>query len=159
MSERINLLKQRLANSRAFVDAVLNQVGDRWETQVYADGAAWNVRQVVIHLLNAESGMFAAAQRIAEGGEGVPADFDLDRYNKRSVEKRSDLTPDSARAGLAESRAALLAWMDTLTHEQLEKVGRHASLNMFTVEQFIKIISSHEREHAQDIARVLGITV
>jgi hypothetical protein len=159
MSERKQVLKDKLFASRARLNAVLDQVGERWESQVYSDGAAWNVRQLVIHLLNSETGMMSQAKSIAEGGEGVPADFDLERYNRRSVEKKAEVTAQEARDGLTAARADLLGWLDGVDEEKLDNKGRHASLNIFSVEQFVRIIASHEREHTNDIARVLEIQV
>jgi hypothetical protein len=39
----------------------------------------------------------------------------------------------------------------------LQRQGRHASLQVFSVAQYLKIMALHERTHAQDIARVLSI--
>jgi len=40
MSERIERIKQNLAQARDYWNSVLDQVGDRWDTPVYSDGAA-----------------------------------------------------------------------------------------------------------------------
>lgn len=159
MSERKEILREKLRNSRERLNKILDQVDDRWETQVYEDGAQWNVRQLVAHLKDAEAGMTLQAKSIAEGGEGVPADFDIERYNRRSAEKNAEFSGADARAALASSRAALLLWLDEVDDAKLDNKGRHASLNIFTVEQFVRIIASHERDHANDIARVLDITL
>jgi hypothetical protein len=50
MSQRIESLRQELSEARQYLDSVLDQVGDRWETRVYSDGAQWNVHQLLIHL-------------------------------------------------------------------------------------------------------------
>ncbi|MDX2161335.1 MAG: DinB family protein [bacterium] len=151
-------VRAALEESRAHLNRILDQVGDRWATQVYSDGAQWNVGQIVTHLAISEGGMFKTAQGIAAGSEGVPADFDIDRYNRRSVEKRADTPPESAREELAAIRAELLAWAGTLTDEQWAAKGRHATLNVYSVRQFLKIMAIHEKQHADDIAAALGIT-
>ncbi len=56
-----------------------------------------------------DKGLTNQAIGAAEGRETVPADFDLERYNRRSVEKNAAMTPDEARASLENSRAELLA--------------------------------------------------
>jgi len=150
-------IREELAESRARLNQVLNAVGDQWDTQVYSDGAQWNVRQLVTHLSISEAGMFSTAKKITQGGEGVPADFDLERYNRRSVEKNAEQTPQQARAALDQSRLEMLAWMCDLTDEQLALKGRHASLQIFAVEDFLRTIASHEKTHADDIARALSI--
>lgn len=158
MSARTDLLKSRLENSRAFVNRVLDQVGDRWDTQVYEDGPGWNVRQIVVHVADSETGLMRTAKAIVAGENPVPPDFDIDRYNARKTEKTADTTVEQARASMAESHAALLAWIDTLTDEDLVKEGRHPTLLIFSVEKFIKIMSAHQRDHLTDVARKLNIT-
>ena len=160
MSERIQRIKAELAASRQYLNRVLDQVGDRWNTQVYSDGAAWTVGQLAVHLAISDRGQTNVVQGIAEGREVVPADFDLERYNQRSVEKRADMTPEQARREMAASREQLNAWLDTLDESALEKEGRHASLRILSVEHLLlEMMALHERDHAGDIARVLGIDV
>lgn len=154
--ERIEGLKQRLDASRQALNTVLDAVNERWEVPVYSDGAAWNVRELLIHLSIAEAGVFTNIQRIINGEPGVPDDFDIDRYNQRSVEKRADTSPEDARTSLAESRQQLLSWLDTLSDPAvLVKSGRHPAGQIFTIEEMIKIIALHERDHAKDIAHAL----
>lgn len=158
MSERIEKIKEHLASTRHYLSQVFDQVGDRWETPLYHDGAQWTIRQLAIHLSLADKGMGRQIMGIAEGGEGAPADFDLERYNKTSVEKRADKTIEEVRQDLAANRAELLAWLDSVKDESvLEKIGRHGSLAMLSIAQFLQLIADHEATHAKDIAQVLNI--
>ena len=137
----------------------LDQVGDRWDAPVYADGLAWNVRQVVVHLADAERGHYSQASNIAEGKDIIPADFDIQRYNKRTTEKTADKTPEQAREELNAHRAQLLTWLDSVEDTKLDREGRHASLRILSVEAILRHLASHERTHAQEIADALGIRV
>jgi hypothetical protein len=159
MSERIDYLMARLDKTRALLDSVLDQVGGQVEAQVYSDGLGWTVRQLAIHLADAERGQHNVAVNIADGRDIVPPDFDIERYNRRITEKLDDKTFEQARQELAESRHKLKEWLRTLSDEQLDRAGRHASQHILTVEQFVKVIGNHERDHANDIARALGIAV
>jgi hypothetical protein len=159
MSERIQQLKDELASSRAYLNQIFDRVGDRWNTQVYSDGAAWTVLQLGIHLAISDKAQTNVVIGIAEGREVVPADFDLERYNKRSVEKRAEMTTEEIRTEMAAAREQLNAWLDTLDDAALTKQGRHASLRILTIEEFLGVIANHERTHANDIARALGIQV
>jgi hypothetical protein len=160
MSERIQHVKNELAASRKHLDHVLDQVGDRWDTQVYSDGAAWTVRQLLTHVAISDKGQANVVAAIAEGRDIVPPDFDLNRYNQRSVEKRADLTVEQAREEMAASRQQLYTWLDTIDESTLDKQGRHASLQILSIEQIlVGMLAAHERNHADDIARVLGIDV
>lgn len=159
LDERITAIRQNLDASRAELLHVLDQVDGRWDHQVYSDGAAWNVGQLLIHLGVSEKGMLGQAQGIAKGEEGVPADFDIERYNRRSVEKRADLSPEDSREVLLQIRKALLEWLASIEDESiLDAEGRHASLRILSVESILMTIGNHERQHTQDIATALGIS-
>lgn len=159
MSERIDAIKQTLAESRRYLDSVLDAVGDRWEQQVYSDGLQWTVRQLVNHLVDADKGHNRMAMMIAEGQEAIPEDFDVERYNKSVTRKMADKPASQARDELLDSRQQLMAWLEELGEAKLDRKGRHASLHIMTVEQILQTQAIHERGHAEDIAQVLGIQV
>jgi hypothetical protein len=152
--------KNMLYTSRQYLYAVLDAVGDRWQTPVYSDGAQWNVHQLLIHLVVAHQGLFRQLVRISNNEEAIPADFDVNRYNKRSVEKKAELTVTEARADLDASQKELLAWLDNLEDLScLDNVGRTALHDFLSGWQLLQRIADHERQHATDIARVLNISV
>ncbi len=160
MTERIDTLKAKLSEARDLLNRVLDAVGDRWETPVYSDGLQWNVRQLVVHLADADRGNSRQAQGIAAGMEVIPADFDIERYNRRVTEKNADKSVAQAREALAASRAELLAWLDGLSDEAvLDQEGRHASLEIMSVANILRLMALHEKGHALDIARTLDIAV
>jgi hypothetical protein len=155
----IQTLKLELAAARRHLDRVLDQVGDRWDTQIYSDKAAWTAGQLVTHLAISDQGQSNTVKAVARGEELIPADFDLDRYNKRSVEKRAEMTPAEARKMLDDTRADFNDWLDHQDEATLDLTGRHGSLNVYSVAEFLQVMAGHERTHADDIARVLAITV
>jgi uncharacterized damage-inducible protein DinB len=136
------------------LNAVLDAVGDRWETQVFSDG--WTVHQLAIHLALGDRGLIHQVKGIAEGREVIPADFDLDRYNRRSVEKRADMTIAEVRQALDAQRADLLTWLDGIDDAALDVRGRHSSLKIMSVSEILTQMVNHERLHTGDIARVLA---
>lgn len=159
MTERTEFLRKRLLSAQADMEAVFGQIEDRWEAQVYADGAQWNARQVAIHLAVSEVGLFGQMKSILEtGASTVPDDFDVDRYNKRSVEKRDGLTAAEALAEQAAGRAALLAWLDSLTDADLEVKGRHPVIGIIPMDMYIRVIARHQKDHTADVARALGLS-
>ncbi|PJF40884.1 MAG: hypothetical protein CUN55_12245 [Phototrophicales bacterium] len=158
LTTRIQAIKDNLNQSQQYLNTILEQVDNRWETPVYSDGAAWNVRQLLIHLSVADKGMLGQIQRIVAGEEGVPEDFDLERYNRRSVEKRETMTVEEARAAIENAHQEILQWLDNIEDESvLDLEGRHGSLNIMTIEQILIIIGNHKRDHAKDIAKALNI--
>lgn len=159
MTTKTDLLQQ-LAESRAYVDAVLDRVGNRWGWRVYGDDSAWNARDVLIHIATADEGQTKTVMAIAQGENPIPADFDVNRYNRRMQEKRAEMTVEQARELMRENRAKLNTWIENaLTDAMLAKVGRHATLQEMTIEQFLQTIATHERNHASDIAYSLKIDI
>lgn len=159
MSERRELLQAKLRETRSQLNTVLDQVGDRAETQVYSDGLAWTVRQVVAHLADAEKGHYNQLTNIAEGRDIIPPDFDIERYNKRVTEKTAEKTIEQSRADLEAIRAQLVDWLNTVDDEKLDRTGRHASLKIMSVHEILKLLYRHERLHTTDIANALGIQI
>ncbi|MBI5666764.1 MAG: DinB family protein [Chloroflexi bacterium] len=157
MTARIDVIKRQLAEARQYLNNVLDQVGDRWDAQVYAEGAAWTVRQLLVHLMITDKGHNNMMMAIARGENTIPDDFDLERFNRRSVEKRAEVTPEEARAALAQTAAERDAWLDTIDDDTLLKQGRHGSMRVLSIEQILGVVADHDRNHANDIARVLGI--
>lgn len=158
-SERIEKIKQKLAEARQYLDAVLDAAEAHQDVTVFSDGQGWTVRNLAVHLADADRGNARQVMGIAAGQEVIPPDFDLDRYNRRAIEKRAEMTYAEARASLAASRAELLAWLDTLDDTALDAEGRHASLNIMSVEKILGVMAWHERTHADDIARAAGLEV
>ncbi|MCA0456493.1 MAG: DinB family protein [Chloroflexi bacterium] len=150
-------LKAKLEQSRQHLNHVLDLVGDRWDTQVYTEGAAWTVRQLAVHLMISDKGQTSTVMGIARGEDPIPADFDLERYNRRSVEKRADTPLGDIRASLAASYAEREAWLNTLDEAALDNRGRHGSGQILSVAEILRVMADHEEAHANDIARLLKI--
>ena len=157
MSDRRTAIQDELNETRAYLESILDQVEDRWETPVYSDGLEWTIRQIVTHLADAEKGHWLQAKNIAEGKDIIPEDFDLERYNRRQTEKSAERTVESAHHDLETHRQGLLDWLFTITDEALDAKGRHATLRIMSVEEILLHLANHERTHAEDIARALDI--
>ncbi len=159
MTDRKQAIREQLAATRAPLMALaerLNAAGPAaWETRVQGDDGRWTARQVFAHLSASEAGQLKTLQGIADGGEGVPAGFDLDRWNNRTVEKQADRSGPDLVAALQASRRDLLATLDALTPEQLDRAGRHGRGDTVTVESIFYRIGEHEQEHVNLMERVL----
>lgn len=152
-------IKAKLDEARDEMNRVLDQVGDRWEQQVYSDGLAWTVRQVLVHVADADQGHNRQAMGYAEGQQVIPPDFDVQRYNTRTTEKLITKTVEEARREMSQSRQALLEWLDSVDDDKLNREGLHASGSVMTVRNMLRIQALHEQAHARDIAAALGIHV
>lgn len=154
--ERKEAIKAKLTAAREELLAALSGLTeDQWAARGYAEGSEWAVADVLRHVADSERGMTALMAQIKGGGEGVPADFDLGRWNRRVVEKLSDKSPQEVLAGMAANRAALLAFIDSLEEVDWHKKGRHASLRIMTIEEVCHLIADHERQHLAGIMEAL----
>lgn len=159
MSEKVAAYLHKLVEARAFLEHVLDQVGSRWETPVYSEGANWTVRQIAIHLAVSDKGHNNMMAAIAQGENTIPEDFDLERFNRRSVEKRAEMSPDEVRQSLRATAAERIAWLDMHDDTVLEKKGRHGSMQILSIAEILDVIAGHDRTHARDIAEALEISI
>lgn len=132
-----------------------------WQRPVYGHEQGWTVRDTLAHMVSAGRGLLQAAQLIADGALKMPADFDLDRWNQRQVEKQADRTPADLLDDLAAVTQNTLAYLDRLSAGEdaaaiLARRGRHAVFGDTTVEFILRRTYRHEREHAQDIRAALS---
>jgi hypothetical protein len=155
--DRKEAIKNELEGTRAEWNMLLGGLtADQWSTLAYSEGSEWKVADILRHVADSERGMTALIVRIQSGGEGVPPDFDLHRWNRRAVEKLADKGPEELLAGMQESRAALLDVIETLQDEDWDKKGRHASLRIMTIEEVCRLIASHEAAHLAVIKEALA---
>jgi hypothetical protein len=111
---------------------------------------------VLSHVAVSESGQLVVIQRVLAGEGGVGADFDLNRYNRRSVQKQAERSVDDLLAGIARDHAHVLSALEAVSEADLDKTGRHARGDTLTIEQFFGRITEHRRQHAEELARNLG---
>jgi uncharacterized damage-inducible protein DinB len=157
VSARKEKLKKKLSEARAYLNNILDQVGDRWEMQVHSQEGGWTVRQLVNHIATADRGHNNMVMNAAEGINIVPEDFDLEWYNRRTTEETTDKPAKLSREEMAQQRAELLEWLETVDEEKLDREGRHATLRLMSVENLMRIMAIHERDHANEIARALDV--
>lgn len=156
MSERTEKYAQRLASARTRLIDALEKAQPYADAQLYSDGAQWTIRQLAIHVMIADAGVTNIIKQIAIGENPVPADYDVNRYNARSVEKNAGVTIPQALAGMEQSRAHLIAWLSDLDDTVLDKVGRHPLLQDLSLAQFLNVMALHENGHADDVEAFLN---
>lgn len=152
MSDKKSEIIEKLNSVRATTKSVVAGLSEaQWAQALYAEDAHWTVLDLLRHAVNAEPGMIAWMKQVQAGGEGVPADFDLNRWNDRIVQKNQGKTAVDLLADMETNRASLLAFMDTIQEEDWGKVGRHASMLMLSIEQVCHVIADHEAGHVEEI--------
>lgn len=130
---------------------------EQWAMTVFSsEGGNWTAADVLRHVADSEPGMLGTMQRIRAGGEGVPANFDLSRWNASRIAKTRNKTPVELLEEMAANREALLAFLDEITDEDLDKKGRHASLRIMSIEEILHQLADHEETHIQEIQAAIG---
>ncbi|MCC7361687.1 MAG: maleylpyruvate isomerase N-terminal domain-containing protein [Anaerolineales bacterium] len=152
-------LRQTMETDHAACLAILSRVRDeQWATPVPSEeGAQWTARDVLAHMAGAEAGQLGQIQRAVAGGVTVPEDFDVNRYNRRAVQKAAGVSVADHLTTIERDYRAVLAELDKVTDSDLDKTGRHARGDTLTVEQFFRRITEHRRQHAEALAQVLGL--
>ena len=157
MDAKKERIKDELADARNELLAVLEGLPElAWDTPVYSEGETWTVADILRHLTAAERDMTLLVERIRQGSGGVPADFDLDRWNARTIEKAETMSPADLQAEMLENRSHLVEVIDSIRPEEWDIQGRHGSLRIMTVEEILHLIADHERRHTADIGSAIS---
>jgi uncharacterized damage-inducible protein DinB len=154
---RLDAIVQALESAHKQLLATLAKLSaDDWSLEIQENDQRWTVKQVLLHLVDAQRGMTVQMRAFQAGKEVIPPDFDLNRWNKRNVEKNADKTSEELLTTLNAGHEDVIALVKTLTAEDLDKIGRHSSLAMLSIEQLGHLIASHEATHAEEIGLRLG---
>jgi hypothetical protein len=158
MSSRKDAIRQTVLADHTAGWAILTSLTpEQWTMPVPSDeGAQWLARDVLIHLAVSEPGQLGQIQRCLKGEVTVPDDFDLNRFNRRSVQKNADKSVADLLKEIEAGHALVLAELDKVSEDDLDKKGRHARGDVITVEQFFIRITEHRRQHAEEIQKSVG---
>ena len=144
-----------VADGKKTVDFLQKIPEERWDRQIYEDGAEWTVRQIGMHLVEAEKSLPGLISNVLAGGEGVPKDFDLDRYNESKVRKMGNLTRDEIISQFSELRSETVKMVGNLKEKDLEVTGRHPFAGETTIREMLRLMMINVNVHIRDIRRVL----
>jgi hypothetical protein len=150
-------IRDKLINTRQNLLSLVQGLDeDGWQTAVFSEETSWTVRDLLYHLADSERSMTRLMMQIREGGEGVPADFDLNRWNARVAKRSKDRTPATLLGDMAENQAQLLQFVDSLEEADWAKQGRHGSLHIMSIEEICHLIADHERTHTEHMRQALA---
>lgn len=155
IEERKSRLRKKLDTARRELLDVLAQVQPDDEARS-TENPAWTVHDLVVHLAVAEVGLQGTVKRFL-AGTVLPVDFDLNTWNERMVKRAQNRPLADLLTGLETSRAQTFELIDALTAAELDVEGVHPAGIDTTVEGIFKIMAYHERLHAAEIARAMGL--
>lgn len=128
---------------------------ETWSLKLYSEGQHWTVRQMFVHLVQAEQAILRLMRAILNGGEGSPQDFRLDEYNERKVQEIEALALEELLARFGTYRDETIRWVETLSVEDLSLEGRHPFLGIAPLEEMIKLMYRHTQLHQRDVRRLM----
>lgn len=158
MSQRKDSIREHMTQAHVDTWPFLSSLAPSdLETRVYAAQAeGWTVRQVLAHLADAERGLLGQARRVAEGKDGVPADFDRERWNRGAVRRKANVEVPALLHEIQDAHEQGLEFLRDLPEKDLDLSGRSSMGIVLTVEGLLRRIGDHRREHVADIHRALG---
>jgi hypothetical protein len=151
-------IKTKLTEAREGLLLLVAPYGEKeWAIAIYSEDQVWTASDILRHLTSAESSMTRLIELIRDGGDGVPADFDLQRWNARGIQKAGQKLPQDLMAEMSLNRDHLFNVIDSLQDDDWSKSGRHGSLRIMTIEEILNLIGDHENRHTQDIHKAVTI--
>ena len=151
-------IKTQLDKSMTEFENVMSSLKDKdLDVQINPGENGWTVIEILRHIQNSENGMTNNLKSIIQGGDGVPLDFDLMKYNSSANEKMKSVTLDDITKNMMTYRENTLNLLKTVKDEDWGKEGRHPSQDLFTVEKIFEIIWSHPIDHLKGIKGKFGI--
>lgn len=156
MTNTAEVLKKQFSEVGEKATSFIQQLsGDQMDRKVYEDGAEWTVREVCLHIVEVEGSVMRLIENILAGGEGVPKDFDLDRYNESKVKSMGRLSRKELIDKFSYLRAETIRKIEELNEDDFDIVGRHAFLGKATVKEMFRMMNVNINLHIRDIKRVL----
>jgi hypothetical protein len=124
-----------------------------WDLQVYSEGGHWRIRQILAHFVATEASLQKLVKNILDGGEGSPADFDLNRFNESRVRRLEGTSPSELLSEFYALRQQTAQLVSGMNPEDLIRSGRHPFLGAATLDEIIKLMYRHNQIHQRDIRK------
>ena len=157
MSDTPQFLARRLLDEGEKTIHFFNQIhDDQWYLRIYVDDVEWNLHQLLAHFVSTEDSLLKLIIDIANGGEGAPEKFNIDRYNQKKVSKLESLPISELIKLFSQHRSAMVAYVSDLPPQALILQGRHPFLGVIPLTEIIKLVYRHNQLHQRDIRKLLS---
>lgn len=154
--KELEAMASKLNESRTILSHALDRLTEEQAKQILIN-PDWSIRDAVAHLVGAERGMTGMAKRFATNeNPQLPKDYINDVYNARQIAKRKSMSLAAVRAELAATRQDLLAFLETITPQQLAYCGEHPIHGQISLKELLVVIYSHETTHCKEISEKIS---
>lgn len=120
----------------------------------------WNVAQLAGHVANSSRGAIFVIGRLRRGGNATvprPLAFIVNVMNWRDARKFKSATKADLLGAAEASHNDLIAALNGVSEEELDRGGEVLSLGKMTMFEYLKQSGNHAREHAADLRQAAGI--
>jgi hypothetical protein len=160
MSDRIAEIRDVLARDHAEMRALFEQLTPE-NMRLPAGDDGWTVAQLAGHIAVSPRGQILFVNRLRRG-KGItvpkPLTFVINIRNWWMTRRFKQTTRDELLATLEASHRDLLAAVETLTEEELDRGGNVLTNGYQTLyENLMSFGGDHGREHAADLRRAAGL--
>ena len=159
MSARSAALRKQLETHHAELQVMLGSLQpEQMQSAVYAHGTAaeWTVQALLVHMANAADGMLQIAQAVARGGNPVPEDWDVDRWNQSQVRKHAAQPAAALISRIQKAHAGWIEFVEVVSDLELERMGRHPIGRTLSVKQMVQTHALHQVQHIRELATALA---
>ncbi len=159
MSARSAALRKQLETHHAELQVMLGSLHpEQMQSAVYAHGTAaeWTVQALLAHIANAAEGMLQIAQAVARGGNPVPEDWDVDRWNQSQVRKHAAQPAAALISRIQTAHAGWIEFVEVVSDLELERMGRHPIGRTLSVKQMVQTHALHQVQHIRELAAALA---
>lgn len=152
MTDIAALVAEYRASTQSFLDAVSRITPDTLDAR-HPDG--WSARQIVHHIADSEAQSYARLRRLLAEPGSIIQGYDEDAWSRSPLLGYEELPIENALAVFTAVRAASAALLARLTPNELAHHGEHSESGRYTVADWVRIYSSHPREHGDQLLKAL----
>ncbi|HLZ69524.1 MAG TPA: DinB family protein [Dehalococcoidia bacterium] len=116
----------------------------------------WRVRQLAAHIAQDDGGTTYVGKLLARGKNAKAPDLLINLANWWGLRKYRKAHAADLLPVMDQKHRDLLAWIETLTPEQLQRDGEISQLGRMTLGEFLDRNQQHSREHGNEIRAALG---
>jgi DinB superfamily len=156
--ERKELILKRLQDEGTKTAAYFKALQPaQWQQQVYTTGPEWGAHDLLCHFISAERTFIYYSQDLANGGTGVPRDFEIDAFNAREVKalREANHSPAELISTFESQRVETTAFVQALNDSNFDRIGFHPWFGDTSLENILKLLYRHTMLHQRDLTKAL----